>query len=240
VDSSVNSQNLERFMPFILEIRRRLLFLLSLFVVVGAVGFFNYEKIVSFVLQFFALDGVNIVLTSPFQFLNLAVSSAIFVATIITFPLIVYQILSFLKPALDKKEFRAVMSLLPLSIGLFLGGFVFGVVLMRYVITLFYQNSQVLDVGNILDISDLISQILTTSLALGLAFQFPIVITLLIRLGIVKYQSFVKFRYLAYIFAFIFSALLPPTDVLSLILMALPLIGLFELTLVFNKTLFKK
>lgn len=228
-----------KFFPFVVEIRRRLLFTFAIILAFSTLGFIYYERIIQFALKIFALEGVNIVFTSPFQFINLAITSSLLVGTITAFPLAIYQTLSFLKPALNKKEFKSILALLPLSVTLFVGGFLFGIVIMRYVLRLFYERSTNLNVGNFLDISSLLSQILVTSIAMGIAFQFPIILTILIKLKVIKYKAVESQRIPAYIASIVFAALLPPTDILSLVLMTLPLIFLFEFTLILNKVFLK-
>ena len=66
---------INKYFPFLLEIRKRLLFLASLFLITASIGFFYYEKLVTFVLGFLNLEGINVVFTSPFQFFTLAINS---------------------------------------------------------------------------------------------------------------------------------------------------------------------
>lgn len=233
------SKAVEKYMPFLMEIRRRLMFVVAVFFIAGIAGFVYYEKIVKLVLSIFNLEGVNIVFTSPFQFMNLAVSSAVFIGVLTIFPLFIIQFLSFIKPALKPREFKVVVGLVPLSIFLFLLGFGVGAIMMRYVVILFYQKSVELDIGNFLDVSRLLSQIIMTAALMGAAFQFPIVMTLLMKLKVVKYKTIASQRMIAYGSSILFAALLPPTDILSLFMLTAPLIFLFELTLFMNKFVFK-
>lgn len=232
-------ESVDKYFPYLMEIRKRLMFITALFILSGIFGFFYYEKLIRLILQIYNLDGVNIVFTSPFQFMSLAVSSGLLVGVIVIFPIIIYQFLSFMKPALTKKEYRIVLGLIPLSILLFIFGFSIGSVMMRYVVMLFYQKSLELEIGNYLDISQLLAQIITTSALMGLAFQFPIALTLLMRLKVVSYKMVAGQRILAYSCSIFFAALLPPTDVLSLLALTAPLILLFELTLILNRVVFK-
>ena len=163
-------ENINRYFPLLSEVRKRLLFVVAIFLLFGVVGFFYYEKIIVFIIKLIDLGEVNIVFTSPFQFLNLAVSSSLLIATIATIPILIYQLLIFLRPALKVKEYRSVIAFLPLSIFLFIGGFAFGFLMMRYVVSIFYSKSLELNIGNMLDISKLLSQILITSSLMGIAF----------------------------------------------------------------------
>jgi sec-independent protein translocase protein TatC len=177
------------------------------------------------------------VFTSPFQFLNLAVNSALVVGMIVAFPFTIAQLLSFLKPALRKKEYKTIITLLPLSIILFLFGFSYGTLMMKYMLVLFYEKSLSLNIGNFLDISNLLSKIILTSTLMGLAFQFPIILTVLMKFKIITHEALKKQRFIAWSVALIFAAFMPPTDILSLMLLTLPLVILFETTLIFNRVM---
>jgi len=228
-----------KYMPFLVEIRRRLLFTVSLFVIASVVTFIYADRIVRLLLSLFHLQGVNVVFTSPFQFINLSFSIAFLAGIIVIFPLLILQTLTFLKPALSRGEFKAVIYLLPISIALFISGAGFGFMVTRYVVKLFYEQSLKFNVGNFLDITQLLSQILTTSILMGLAFQFPIVMTLLLKFKVIKHTTLAKKRLWVYVAALVFAGLLPPADLLSTVVYFLPLVLLFELALLLNKWILK-
>jgi sec-independent protein translocase protein TatC len=232
-------KTINKYYPYLMEIRKRLFFVAALFLISGIVGFFYFEKFVTIILKLLDVTGVNIVFTSPFQFIELAVNSGFIVGLVVIIPVTIWQLLSFLKPALRPKEYKLIVTLLPLSIILFAGGFIFGFAIMKYVITLFYEKSVQLEIGNYLDITFLLSKIVLTGILMGFAFQFPIVLTVLMKLKVVEYKEFVKQRILAWSISLIFAALLPPTDLLSLALLTLPLVILFELTLLLNRVFLK-
>jgi sec-independent protein translocase protein TatC len=108
---------------------------------------------------------------------------------------------------------------------------------MKYVVAIFYQKSVDLQIGNILDVELLLSKIVMTGLLMGLAFQFPIVMSILLHLKVFTLKAIKSQRPLAYAGAMLFVMLLPPTDIFSDILLILPLVFLFELTLILNRFL---
>lgn len=224
-----------KYSSFLIEARKRLIFTLLVFAVATIAGFFLYKQIVKFLIDLLSLEGINIVFTSPFQFINLAISCGLAFGLIVTFPLLVTQILYFLKPALRKKEYKIIIRLLPFSIILFLTGFIFGALIMKWQIKIFLDNSVSLGIGNVLDISRLLTTVLLTSAIMGIAFEFPIPLLLLLRLGIVKRQQLSKSRRWIYLGSFIFAILLPADSILADIFLSLPLIILFELTLMLNR-----
>ncbi len=226
---------ISKYTVFIAEARKRLIITLCAFVASTLAGFFFYEKIIKFLIEILSLQGVNIVFTSPFQFINLAFSSGIACGLIVTFPLFVAQILSFLKPALKKQEFKMVIQLLPFSLLLFVAGLIFGFIIMKWQIAIFLERSLALGIGNILDISRLLRTVLLTSALMGIGFEFPILLILLLRLGIVKRAQLAKIRMWIYLGSFIFAILLPADSVIADVVLALPLIILYELTLILSR-----
>lgn len=241
-----NFENLElgrivnKYYPFLVEVRKRILITVVVFFASTLFGFFFYENIIRFLIEILGLKTVNIVFTSPFQFINLAISCGIASGIILSFPLLLIQVLFFLKPALQRKEFRMVLRFIPVSFILFLIGFAFGALIMRWQIEIFLSKSVSLGIGNILDISRLLSTVIMTSALMGISFEFPILLLLLMGLGIVKRKFLSKIRPWFYLGSFLFAILLPPDSILADILLSLPLIVLFELTLILSRVFQKK
>lgn len=226
---------IDKYSSFLAEVRKKLMITLCVFIVSTLGGFLFYETIIKFLINMLSLKGINIVFTSPFQFINLSITTGIACGLIVSFPLLVAQILFFLKPALREKEYKIVIKLLPFLFLLFLTGFIFGFSIMKWQIVIFLDRSQALGIGNILDISRLLTTVLITSTVMGISFEFPILLILLLHLGIVKRQQLSKIRLWIYLGSFIFAILLPLDSILADILLALPLIILFELTLILSR-----
>lgn len=229
-----------KYSPFLKEVRKRILFTLYVFIAMMFVGFIFYEQIIKFLIDLLSLKGINIVFTSPFQFINLSISCGVATGLVMVFPLLIAQILSFLKPALREKEYKMVVRFLPFSIILFLIGFTFGALIMKWQIDIFLTRSVSMGIGNVLDISRLLSTVLLTSALMGVGFQFPIVLLVLMRLGIINHQQLSTKRKWIYLGSFIFALFLPPDSILADILLALPLIVLFEFTLMLNRIFVRK
>src|SRR3990170_1410570 len=228
-----------KYYPYLLEIRKRFLFVGSLFVVASIVGFILYQKILTLILDFFSLEGVNIVFTTPFQFFTLALNCGLVVGVIVVIPVIIFQLLGFLKPALRQREYRILVNILPLTLVLFSLGFGYGVLVMKLLLQIFYRTSVSLQIGNVLDIEKFLSNVLLTGLLMGVAFLFPIVMTVLMLLNLVKHSFFERQRIYAYLIAVIFVILLPPPDLISDVVLFAPLVILFELTLILNRVFLK-
>lgn len=240
VASSDLAKIFSKYSPFVKEVRKRIFFTLSVFALATVLGFAFYENIIRFLIRALSLEGINIVFTSPFQFINLAISCGVVTGIIAVLPVFIIQILYFLKPALKRKEFKTVTRLLPFSIILFLIGFAFGALIMKWQIEIFLARSVSLGIGNILDISGLLSTVFLTSALMGVGFQFPIFLLLFMRIGIIEPNQLNKYRRWIYLGSFVFALLLPPDSILADVILSLPLIILFEFTLILNRTLEKK
>lgn len=230
----------EKYPHFLKETRKRLLFTIYFFIASTLIGFIFYEQIIGFLVKLLSLEGINIVFTSPFQFINLSISCGLAVGLIVIFPVVLGQIMSFLRPALKRKEFKVILRFIPFNIALFLTGFIFGALIMRWQIQIFVEKSLTLGIGNVLDISKLLSTILLTSSLMGAGFQFPIVLLLLIRLNVVKRQALSKKRLWVYLISFFFAMLLPADSIIVDLFLALPFIILFEITLILARFVEKK
>jgi sec-independent protein translocase protein TatC len=223
-----------KYFRYLNELKKRILFTLVVFFVAALAGFVYYENIIRFMVRLLSLEKSNIVFTSPFQFINLAVSCGFTTGTFAVVPLIILQTLLFLKPALRIKEFKSVLKTLPYAVVLFFIGFVFGALIMKWQIEIFVAKSISLGIGNVLDISNILSMILLTSVLMGFGFQFPIILLLLLRLHVITPHQLSTKRKWVYLGSFLFAVFLPPDSILADVMLAMPFILSFEMTLFIN------
>ncbi len=223
--------DLSDYTPYLGELRRRLLVVLLFFSIGFIAGFTFFRQIINHLVALFNFDAVDLMVTSPFQIFSLAVNIGLFLGLVASLPIIVYQLLAFIGPALKKEERKQIAPFGFLSLGLFGTGFVFGLFLMRWVIFGFSQTFNNSLVNNYWDLGLFLSQIFLTAAFLGVVFQFPLVIKLLVVTGVTSVEELRTKRRWVIAGSFILVALLPPTDAFSLVIMVLPLIGLYELTL---------
>ncbi|HUD44078.1 MAG TPA: twin-arginine translocase subunit TatC [Patescibacteria group bacterium] len=221
---------------YVSELRSKLFSVLIFFAIGALVSFLFGNQLIVLGLKLFNLQGVNIVMTSPFQFIGLSFTISITCGIIAALPVFLYQVLKFVKPALHQHEYKMILKLLPWSLLLFILGFSFGVWIMRYVVLIYASVAKGFQVGNFWDIQKLFDAVFMTATLLGLIFEFPIICTLLLRFHFMKRQSIAKKRIYIYGGIILFVTMLPPTDIFSDLLLAVPLLLLFELTLLLNRS----
>lgn len=226
--------NIQKFLPYLEDIQSRLYYSTIISVVAFFIGFFSSGKILKLFIKYFEIDNVIIATTSPFQFANVAVNIGIFVALLTALILFMYHFFMFASNALTKKELQKLFFSIPISLFLFLIGFAYGFSILFYSFTLLAKVNQSLGIQNIWDISLFMSQIAITSALLGLIFQLPLILSILIKLKVVTVDFLRSKRRVFILLLCILTSLLPPTDGLSLIAMALPLYLLYEVTIFIN------
>jgi sec-independent protein translocase protein TatC len=225
---------IKKFLPYLEDIQRRFYSSTVIVIIFFVTGVLSSGFVIRQFITHFKLSDVVLATTSPFQLAEVAFDIGFFFALVAAVPLFIYHLLSFTHSALNKSELRKVLFGIPVALFLFVTGFVYGFFILFYSFTLLASVNVNIGVQNIWDISLFLSQIIITSTLLGLIFQFPLVISLLLRIGIITKQQLKQQRRLIILALFILTSLLPPTDGLSLIAMALPLYLLYEATILIN------
>lgn len=226
--------NIQKYLPYLEDIQQRFYYSTLISVIAFFVGFFSSGKILKTFIKYFDIESVTIATTSPFQFASVAVNIGIFTALLTALLLFMYHFFMFASNALTKRELKKLLFGIPVSLILFITGFTYGFFLLFYSFTLLAKVNQNLGIQNIWDISLFMSQIAITSALLGLIFQLPLILTALIKLKVVTVEFLKSKRRLVILLICIMTSLLPPTDGLSLIAMALPLYVLYEVTIFIN------
>lgn len=158
------------------------------------------------------------------------------VAFLIALPWVLYQIWQFVAPGLYQHEKRLIMPLVTSSYVLFLAGVAFAYFLVFPTVFHFMAHYNApLGAEMSTDIDKYLSFAMTTFLAFGITFEVPVVVIVLVRFGVVELEKLREIRPYVIVGAFIIAAIVTPPDVLSQLLLAVPLILLYELGLIMAK-----
>ena len=228
------NKNIEKYLPFLEDLRGRLFRGVILFAIFFVAGFFFAGPILKKIFEFVHLDQVTIAASSPFQFIEIAMDFGFFLAIMVCIPYIIYSFYIFIVPALTKNEQIKLLKSAPLSVVLFIIGFSYGFFVLNYALETLASVNIGLGIANFWNIGQFLSQISITSAMLGLIFEFPLLLSLLIKLGIITPETLKNQRRIAYFLMLFFTALLPPADVFSLIAMVFPLVLLYEMIILLN------
>ena len=151
-----------------------------------------------------------------------------YAALIISMPVILYQAYAYLLPALTTRERRYLVPFLILAPGLFIAGVVFGYFVVLPAATKFLLNFNDTQFNIEVRARDYYSFFTLTLAVMGLIFELPIAILAVTRLGIITPEQLSKNRRYAYVILAVVAMLLPGTDPISMLLELVPLILLYE------------
>ncbi len=158
-----------------------------------------------------------------------------FVSLFLAIPFILYQAWAFIAPGLYAHEKRLALPLLAASILLFYAGMSFAYFVVFPLIFQFMIMTAPPGVAVMTDINQYMDFVLTLFVAFGLAFEVPIATILVVVSGIATREKIAEWRPYAIVLAFVIGAVLTPPDVVSQLLMAVPIWLLFELGLLFSR-----
>ncbi len=152
---------------------------------------------------------------------------------VIAFPYVLWQVWAFIKPALSNKEITYARGFVFFSSMLFFIGIAFGYFLLAPLSINFLGSYKVSElVSNEINLESYISFLATITFACGLIFEMPMLVYFLAKIGVLSSGLMRKYRRYALIIILILSGILTPSpDMASQIMMALPLYGLFEISI---------
>ncbi len=163
--------------------------------------------------------------TTPF-FVPLKV--ALMAAFLIALPVILYQLWRFVAPGLYAHEKRLVVPLIVASTVLFFCGMSFAYFVVFPIVFGFITASAPVGVAVMTDIDKYLSFVLTMFMAFGVTFQVPVAVVLLVRMGVVSVAKLREIRPYIVVASFVVGAIFTPPDVVSQLMLAVPLWLLYE------------
>lgn len=168
---------------------------------------------------------------SPAGGIAVAMRVSVETALVISLPVLLYILGIFILPALTKKERRYFGPLLGGGTLMFYAGMAFCYfTALPWTVRFFWSFNRLLGIGNLWTINEYVAFVSRMLIAFGLVFEFPLVILLLVRMGILNYRLLSEKRRYVIVLAFVLAAIMTPgPDAVSQIIMAVPLILLYEI-----------
>ena len=218
-------------MPFyghLAELRKRLIVVMVVFIAATLASFSFAQPMSEFIMQ--PASGLKFIYLSPPDLFIALVKLSVMAGIALSLPVIIYELWMFVSPALERKERGSILGALLFSGLFFAAGASFAFyVIVPFTIRFFLSYSSQM-VEPMISIKEYLGFITDLCLAFGLTFQLPIAATVLGALGILKAEALIRSRRLAILGIFIAAAILTPPDVISQVLLALPMLALFELS----------
>jgi len=201
---------------------------------------FPTYKALCFVSQYLGLNDALCLTKSPFSLMNISMSgqfsthitTSIFAGFIVAFPYVFWELWRFISPALHANEIKMARGIVFFSSILFLFGILFGYYIIAPLSVNFLGSYQVSSmVSNQISLTSFMATVTTVSFANGIIFELPVLVYFLTKVGLLT-PSFMRiYRRHAMVLILVLSAIITPPDITSQILVSLPLIVLYEISI---------
>lgn len=224
----------------LIELRSRLLKCVYALFVTGAICFYFSEQLFAILVhplkEAFGDGGGRLVYTKLYEAFFVQVKIAVFGAFCLSFPIIANQLWAFVAPGLYAKEKKALLPFILATPFLFaMGASLAYFVVMPTAFHFFLEfqgNSSGLSVEALPSADSYLGLVMQFILAFGISFLMPVLLMLLNRAGFVTRAQLIGMRRYMIVAAFILAAVLTPPDVVSQLMLAIPLLLLYEITII--------
>ncbi|MBM6618635.1 twin-arginine translocase subunit TatC [Bacillus suaedaesalsae] len=223
------------------ELRKRLVIVVVFFFLAFVGSFFLVESLIVYLQQ---ADEAKELTMNAFRLtdpLKIYMEFAFILAFILTFPITLYQLWAFISPGLYVKERKVTLSYIPFSLVLFLSGLAFSYfILFPFIVEFMLRLSDKLEIQTVIGINEYFEFLFQLTIPFGILFQLPVVIMFLTRLGIVTPDFLSKIRKYAYFILLVIAALITPPELISHLMVSIPLFVLYEISILISRGAYKK
>jgi sec-independent protein translocase protein TatC len=222
------------------ELRNRILICVILLVVVFGVCLSFAPRLVTLLTDMGRRYDYVYVYIAPQELFLVYMNVALVGAVVVCFPVLAYQVYAFCSPGLSGKE-RGYISGALIAGGLcFLVGVAFAYFIsLPFMLRFLIQFTGEVDVSASISIQQYVSFLLTVFVIFGLVFELPVVSVLLTGLGLVRAEWLVKGRKVMIVIIFVLAAIITPPDIVSQVMVAVPMLGLYEVSIVLSRVVGK-
>lgn len=219
------------------ELRKRLIITSISFVLSFIVAFIFVKDIYQFLVK--DLDG-KLALLGPGDIIWIYMMIAGVMAIAATIPIAALQIWQFVKPALTKEEQKHSLAFIPALFFLFIIGIAFGYLILFPIVLSFLTGLIDDQFATFFTAEKYFKFMFNLTIPFGFLFEMPAVIMFLTKLGIINPKKLVKARKISYFSLIVISILITPPDFISDVLVIIPLLLLYELSVTLSKVVFRK
>jgi len=223
------------------DLRKTLIISISAWLVLTSVAFFVYQdRIFDFLTLPLQEMDLKLVIMTPFEGFMAKFKAASFAGLIAALPIILWEVWRFVLPALKTKEKIYLLVIVPISLVFFISGMAFS----YYYVLGVALNFLIMTAGSgfipMLGASKYLGFVISMLLPFGVVFQLPLASLFLTRIGLITHKTMSQKRKYAIVLIFVMAAVLTPTpDIVTQSIMALPMILLYEISIIIS-WLFRK
>ncbi len=222
------------------ELRRRVVVCVIVFFVCAVVFLAFSDRIVTVLTDMGTVYGYVYVYLSPQELLMQYLRVSVVAALCVSLPVILYEIWAFARPGLTRRENLTVVFGLLFGLICFVIGVIFA-----YEIILPFMLYFLINLGDdsvitaTISVENYISFLLMVFVIFGCVFEMPVISLLLTRFGILKPKTMIRGRRIAIVVIFILAAVITPPDIFSQVMVAVPMILLYEFSILLCRILYR-
>ena len=222
------------------ELRNRII-VCVLSLVAGILICLNFaSRIITLLTDMGAPYGYHFVYLAPQELLLVYFQVAFIGGLAIVIPIIAYEVYAFCSPALERKGKRTFLLSMLFGAVCFLIGVAFAYfIVLPFMLGFLVKFSAGMDITNNISIGEYVNFLMTVFIIFGIIFEMPIICVVLTGTGILKPEWMAKSRRYMIVVIFAVAAIITPPDVVSQIMVAVPMIGLFELSIWLSRIVYR-
>lgn len=223
------------------ELRKRILIVGAFFLAAMIFGIFLSPLLITYLQNIPEAESFPMNVFKLTDSLKLYMNFSFFIALILIFPLLLYQLWSFVSPGLLEKERKVTLAYIPVATILFFGGLAFAYfILFPNVIHFLSDLSDRLNLTEQYGVNDYFAFLFQLTIPFGFLFQLPVVVMFLTRLGLVTPAWLRKVRKFAYFVLLILAGFITPPEIVSHLMVTVPLFLLYEISIAISRFSYKK
>jgi sec-independent protein translocase protein TatC len=223
------------------ELRKRVIYCLIVFVLGLVGGLFGAKPVFDYLVTAAPVDNLDLHVFSPWDAIGLYMKFAVLISFIVAIPFTVFQLWAFVRPALGKREQRATLRYVPGALVMFLIGLAFAYYVVFPMAYLFSEKvTNAMELEQTYGVAQYFSFLFNILLPISLLFELPLIILFLSAIGILNPQILRKMRRVAWFILIIIGVTVTPPDVISDLLVSIPLIVLYEFSVLLSRIAYRK
>lgn len=218
------------------ELRNRLAVVLVLLAAAFLLCLSNAQKLVELFTRMGSAYGYRFVYISPQELLMEYFSVSLVIALVVCLPVIAWEVWRFVQPGLKKNENQAFALSLVFGMLFFCLGVAFAYkVSMPFILYFLIHVGEGSQISAAVSVQNYISFLLTVFLVFGCVFELPVISVVLTWVGLIRSSWLKKAQKPAIVLIFVLAALITPPDIVSQVMVALPMIALFQLGIILSR-----
>ncbi|RTQ93122.1 twin-arginine translocase subunit TatC [Lysinibacillus telephonicus] len=223
------------------ELRTRLIIISSTFLITLIIGFLFAPDLLQFIKSQEVAQNVDWNVFGYTDGISIYVKCALLISICLTLPIAMHQLWLFMKPGLTEKEATSTATFIPAAFLLFLLGVVFSYFIL-FPLMLNFMSSINKSIGatETYGMKQYFTLMFNLIIPVGLVFELPVIILFMTKLGIVTPDRLKKMRKVSYFILIVIGVMISPPDFVSDFLIIIPLLLLFEISIIISEKTYKK